>query len=539
MARHFRDNRAVIGWQIDNEFGCHDPDMCYCDSCLAEFRKWVENKYKTIDRLNEAWGTVFWSQTYPDFDSVIIPRRPMTSHNPGLLLDYHRFYSDCNIKYQQIQIDILRENCPNHFITHNLMGLFPQIDYFDLAENLDFASWDNYPRHWGEPDPARLALSHDLTRGLKGRPFWVIEEQSGPSGWEIVHSTPRPGEIRLWTYQAIAHGADGIVYFRWRTCRFGTEEFWHGILDHDSIPRRRYYEVKRTGEELSKISEHFEGGESKNAVGMVLSYDNRWALKIQPQNPSFDAERQFLDYYRVLHENNVGVDVVHPGRNLKKYKLIVAPNLYLLNGEIVENLRGFVEGGGIFVVTPRTGVKDWNNTVVDKPLPGDMSDALGVRVDEYDSLPPETPSSIEFSRYGLPSGRFEGRAWCDILEPTTAEVVARYAEDYYRGKPAITANRYGRGLGVYVGTVLEVPGVRALLGWLLEEAGVEPLLGIVGGVEVVRRVKDGRDVYFLLNHSGQERTVFLREEFEDLLTGLAVRGETKIPARDLRILLGK
>lgn len=257
MAHHYRNNPAVTGWQIDNELGNSHNDLCHCKSCRRRFQKWLESKYKTIDRLNREWGTAFWSQSYNNFEQISTPMITPNSHNPSLLLDWKRFHSDLITEFMQFQVDILREICPNHFITHNLMGFFNLVDYFKLSQNLDFVSHDQYPMgYFDNPQPMKepsvLAADLDLMRSLKKKTFWIMEQQAGPTGWEILGRTPRPGQLALWTAQSIAHGADTVVFFRWRTCAFGTEEYWHGILPHSGNPGRRYYELQKFIKEIGR-----------------------------------------------------------------------------------------------------------------------------------------------------------------------------------------------------------------------------------------------------------------------------------------------
>ena len=506
MAEHYKDNPNVIGWQIDNELGCHESNRCYCDNCLIKFREWVKRKYGTLENLNRSWGTIFWSQTYTDWDEIIIPRRTVGAHNPSLLLDFLRFISDSTIEYQNLQVEILRKICPDKFITHNLMGLFGGLDYYKLAESLDFVSWDNYPRFRGNPDPARIALSHDVMRGVnRGRPFWVMEEQSGSAGWEIFGPHPLPGEIRLWSYQGIAHGADAIVYFRWRTCRYGTEQYWHGILDHDGVPRRRYEEVKRMGEELKGITE-LEGSFYKAETAIIYSYDIRWAIEIQPNNPAFDYMEQIQKYYTGLFNQHVPVDIVHPLSDLSKYKLVVAPSLYLMTPEIRENLENYVRNGGTLVVTLRSGVKDWNNVVTDKTLPGELSDLLGIEIEEYYSMPQEEKYHIK----GIGPERFTCKAICEFVNPKSAEVIALYEDGPFAGKPAVTLNRFGSGEAIYVGADVDLGYVESLLFWLITRSKIEIIAMGSRDVEVtVRESNIGTKFIFLLNHSDRSETIKL------------------------------
>jgi beta-galactosidase len=539
MAEHYAEHPAVIGWQIDNEFG----DCCYCPVCTHAFQEWLQRRYDSLDALNERWGTVFWSHTYSDWGQIPLPLTTGGSPNPGLALDFFRFSSDSYVAYQQMQVDILREKCPQHFITHNFMGFGKdRIDYFDLAQGLDFVSWDNYPRgYWAmqpQIDPSQAALSCDAMRGLKRRNFWVMEQQAGPSGWETVGMASRPGELRLWTYQAIAHGADAIVYFRWRTARFGTEQYWHGLLDHHGHPGRRYEEIEHTGAEIAKMGKHVHGSSVRPTVAMILSYDSRFAFQIQANNPQFNYSAHFHQVYRVLYDHHIPVDIVAPTADLSAYKLIVAPALHLVSEAIVENLRRFVQTGGMLIVTPRSGVKDGANAVVNMGLPGLLANLCGVEVEEYDSLPTDGRNELEFTLPELASAPTTfASVWCDILEPKGATVVARYTQDYYAGRPAITLNQIGQGRAVYVGTVGDAPLYRALVGWSLGMVGVESLLPVPQGIEVAERWQTDQRLLFVLNHTGRMQHVTLDRRYFNLLGGSPfLEGTIALAPKDVLVL---
>ncbi len=549
MAEHYADHPAVIGWQIDNEFG----DRCYCPICQYHFQDWLRARYASLTKLNDAWGTVFWSHVYNDWSEIQPPlatsmelRRQLTtggSPNPGLALDYYRFMSDTYVAYQQMQIDIVRERCPNHLITHNFMGFkYENLNYFDLARDLDLVTWDNYPRmQWTMQegvDYTQMALAHATMRGLKHQNFWMMEQQAGPGGWEHVSVSPRPGELRLWAYQAIAHGADGMVFFRWRTCRFGTEEYWHGVLDHHGMPGRRYQEIKQMGTEIAEIGNQIVGSQVKPKVAMLLSYDTRFAFQIQANNPQFTYPQHFHHIYRALHQRQISVDIIAPTDDLSAYTLVIAPALYVLPDAVAGRLKTFVENGGTLVVTPRTGVKDEANAVVNMPLPGLLAEVCGVEVAEYDSLSPTMRNAVEFV---LPE--FSGQppvatgVWCDVLKPTSAEVVARYCQDYYAGQPAITVNRYGSGQAVYVGTVGDTALYAAVSGWLLGQMALRPRLNVPAGIEVTEREHDGDRLLFVLNHTEAEQSIPLEQTYTDLITGKTLaQGEYRLTARDVLIL---
>jgi len=539
MAEHYAEHPAVIGWQIDNELG----GRCYCSICRAHFQAWLQEKYGSLDRLNDAWGTIFWSHVYTDWSQIPVPLETGGVPNPGLALDYHRFMSDAYVRFQQEQVDILRRVCPNHFVTHNFMRFgYDRINYFDLAQALDFVAWDNYPRNaWHlskDVDAAPIALGHDTMRGLKGQNFWVMEEESGSGGWQTVGMTPRPGEMRLWTYQAIAHGADGIVYFRWRTARFGTEQYWHGILDHHGQSRRRYRELQTVGAELKQVSDQVLEAESRPQVAMLLSYDTHFAFQVQPNRTDFKYSEFFAGYYKALHRRNVGVDIVLPTADLSRYRLVLAPALHVLGQDVADNLRRYVENGGTLLTTARTGVKDEANAVVNAPLPGLLAEICGVEVDEYDTLPVDVNVPLELEWLGVASDAHpaHARLWCDVLTPTTAQTVGRYQGEYYAGRAAVTLNHFGQGQAVYVGTIGDEALHDTIVGWLVDTASVSPVMPTPDGVEAVERWRDGRRLLFLLNHTDQDRDVVLPQPLTDLLTGQVVERQVTLAPKAVMIL---
>jgi beta-galactosidase len=538
MAEHYAKNPAVIGWQIDNEFG----ERCYCPTCASAFQTWLMAKYASLDNLNQKWGTIFWSHVYNDWAEIPLPLATGGSPNPGLALDFYRFSSASYVAYQQVQIDILRQKCPQHFITHNFMGFgYDRLNYYELARNLDLVSWDNYPRlQWNmaaEVDPSRLALGHDTMRGLKHKNFWMMEQQAGPGGWDSLSVRPRPGELRLWAYQAIAHGADAVIFFRWRTARFGVEQYWHGLLDHDGSPSRGYMEIKRMGAEIQKIGSQVAVSQVKSKVGMLLSYDSRFAFQIQPNNPQFSYSDHFHQLYLALYRQNISIDVVSPGDNLTDYRIVLAPALHLVDEKVAENLNQFVREGGILVVTQRTGVKDECNLVVNLRLPGLLAELCGVEVEEYDSLAVGMGNKIEFTIPEL-AGSLPVGVLCEVLKPTTASVLGRYTLDYYAGKPAITLNQFGKGMAIYIGAVGDMALYEALYSWLMEKAGVDKGFLAQSGVEVTERWQGDKRLLFLLNHSEREQIVKLEYPSLNLFDGGSLlAGEVKLSPKDVMILL--
>jgi beta-galactosidase len=552
MAEHYADNAAVIGWQIDNELTYGPAPRCYCQECRRGFQNWLQEKYGSLERLNQEWGTVFWSQIYDEWSQIPVPLPSGADHNPGLRLDYARYQSAANISFLKEQLVILREVCPNHFVTHNYSSpMLDIINNFDLGRELDFVSQDTYPglfqmrQHkladiYPHAGSMMLAWSYDCMRGNKdGRLFWVMEQQSGPAGQTTFSPSPRPGQLRLWVYQAIAHGAQAIVHFRWETCVFGAEEYWHGILDHDLVPRRRYAEVKQTAHEVQSLGEAALSARVPAEVALLFSYDADWALAIQPSHPHLKYGEQNLSWYAPFYFANIPVDIISPDtQDLSRYKVILAPTLYVLSPETAQRLTTFVANGGLLITGYRSGVKEPNNQVTRLTLPGRLAEVLGTHVSEYDALYNQT-QAVRFAQ-PHPGGLEEVacETWADILEPTTAHVLATYTQDFYVGQAAITLNSYGQGKAIYVGSALPSDALGQLLVALAtRESGVQPLVQVSPGVEVTQRATDTERWWFVLNHTNAVQQITLPATFIDaLLQNERVEGTIALEPYGVRVL---
>jgi beta-galactosidase len=541
MAAHYAQNPNVIGWQIDNEYGCHDTTYEYGPESHDHFVRWLRAKYGTLAELNRRWGTVFWSQTFHTWDAIPLPWYAPADHNPALALDFRRWSSEAVADFQRFQVEILRHANPEWFITHNFMGLFDEVDGERLCRDLDFASWDNYPiTTWGggAANPANAAFAHDVTRGFKRRPFWVMEQLAGPTGAGVMSPAPRPSQIPFLAWQAIAHGADGMVFFRWRTCPFGAEQYWHGILDHDGVPRRRYREVARMGRQLRKCADLIAGSTVRAEVALLRDFESCWAYRIQGQTPGFSYDGELGRYHAALRAARLTTDVISPHADFDGYRVIFAPCLHLVTAEVAARLRAFVQAGGLLVGAFRFGVKDEDNRVVERPLPGLLADVFGVHVEEYDPMGTYHVNSIATERtetgsHLLGGIGYEVRTWADILNVDSDQgcVLARYAHNYYETEVAITLNPYGAGEAVYVGTSShDSHFYDAIVGLAAERAGLKSAAGdlrVPANVEVApRTLPDGRTLLFVLNGrnepvvlTGTEGYVNLLEEDDEARVG--------------------
>ena len=533
MAEHYAKTPSVIGWQTDNEFLAH---QCFCPRCQNEFHDWLRAKYKSLDTLNRAWGTHFWSQAYGRWDEIVLPDNEGGS-NPSTLLDFKRFSSDLDIRFQHEQVQVLREVCPNHFVTHNLMGLFPHLDYFKFSEDLDHVSWDNYPiRETFDEIHFHAAAAADLMRGVKRKNFWIMEQTVGPHGWGTFGRNVRPGEIYKIALQQIAHGADHIMWFRWRSCTAGREQYWHGVLGHDGKPLRRYREVKEAAARFHKLAPALEGTTLKPKVAFIHDYESRWALTFQPSYSSKDD--RFISamnrYYDALLRAGVNADMIHPGQDLSGYKVVFAPHLYIMPDDLAKRLDAFVKAGGVLVTDCRTGVKDETSLCHDRTLPGLLSKCLGIAVEEYESL-----NSIEYPAIG--SGPLEGNwtaiLFADWIKAKGADVLATLQPWHVKNFPLATRNRYGKGTGYYVAApVKEKAFYDALIADVLKSAGLKPILNVPDGVEVTLREGKGRRILFLINHLEEPREVATPSRAKDLLTGKAAPAKLTLGAYGCAVL---
>ncbi|MFB6189876.1 MAG: beta-galactosidase [Halapricum sp.] len=490
MAERFSDHEAVAGWQTDNEYGCHGTVRCYCDDCATAFREWLRERYDDIESLNDSWGTTFWSQRYADFEAVDPPRHTAAEKHPSLLLEYYRFSSDSVVAYNRLQTELLGDVNDEWFVTHNFMGDFPTLDAYDVAEELDLVSWDSYPtgfvqdRRAGEPtadelragDPDQVGLNHDLYRGALDRPFWVMEQQPGDINWPPYAPQPGEGAMRLWAHHAVAHGGDVVVYFRWRRCRQGQEQYHAGLRKQDGSADRGYHDAATAAEEL------FDLDQVDASVALLHSYDVLWALSIQPHAPDFDYWAYVSTYYRALRRRGVQVDVIPPERELDDYAAVVAPTLFLADDDLAAHLSGYVEGGGHLLIGARSGEKDPFDQLSESLQPGPLTDLVGGRVDQHESLPEQIETRVTFD-----DETYDYRTWAEWLAPDDASVRGTYDSGMADGTPAIVEAERGDGQVTYCGVWPERDLADALVGDVLDRADVNRCGPLPDGVRVAER----------------------------------------------------
>jgi len=540
VAERYCTHPALKMWHVNNEYGVH-VSSCYCDQCAVAFREWLQARYQSLDNLNFAWGTSFWSQYYYDWEDILPPRIAPTSNNPGQTLDYYRFMSDSLLACYLTEANILREITPNVPITTNLIVPFKSIDYFAWAPHLDIISFDNYP---ATTTPAwEVALRHDIMRSLKrGQPHMVMEQTPSQLNWMPQNPQMRPGRIRLQSLQAVARGADGVMYFQWRQSKAGAEKFHSAVVPHEGSEHGRIFQqAARIGAELQQLSPDVVGSRITAQVAILMDWQNWWAVEYLP-GPS-DRLRyweQIKAYYHALHRLNVAVDVVMPDSDLRHYHLVVAPLLYMLRPGVASNLEQFVEHGGILLATFFSGIVDQNDHVVLGGYPAELRRLLGIHIEEFDPWI-EGMSNAVVIEEGPLRGTYACMLWGEVVHLEGAQALGVFASDYHANGPALTVHEFGQGKAYYLATQGNDDLLAGLMRQFCQDAAVSSVLEVHERLEVTHRKRvDGRNVYFLLNHGETTEEVALPAGvFSSLLNGEEVEGQIEVAAHDAVVLLEK
>ncbi len=468
IARRYGTHPGLEGWQTDNEYGCHDTTLSYGSEDLKAFRNWLRHRYQSAEQMNEAWGSVFWSMELDSFDQVTLPNLTVTEANPAHRLDFWRFQSDQVAAYNRMQCEIIRAHSPGRWITHNFMGLISDFDHWKVGDDLDVASWDSYPigfvekfpfseeerTRWAETShPDMAAFHHDLYRGVgKGR-LWIMEQQPGPVNWAPWNPVPKPGMVRLWTLEAIAHGAEVVSYFRWRQAPFAQEQMHAGL----NLPG--LHELSVGGMEARQAAADLQalgplGTSSQAPVALIYDYETCWSTMIQPQGKDFRSEELAYRWYEAVRRLGVDVDVVRPGGSLEGYKLVLVPGLVQVPDEA---LAALAETDALVLYGPRTGSRDRHFAIPDNLAPGPLQSLLAMRITQVSSLRPGLEDRV--------TGKVSGSAirWREYV--TTA---ARVLGSFRNGDPALVASGRHHYLACWPDEAL----LTSALQLLAEEAGL-------------------------------------------------------------------
>nr|WP_197981224.1 beta-galactosidase [Frigoribacterium sp. CFBP 8754] len=531
-AERYGSHPALKLWHVSNELGCHNA-LCYCDESALAFRAWLEARHGTVDALNDAWGTAFWSQRYSSFTEVLPPRATLSFVNPAQTIDFHRFSSDALLEHYRAEAEVIRLASAVPITTNFMVAAhIRNQDYWTWAGDMAVIANDHYLDHRLERPEVELSFAADTTRGLAGGAPWILMEHStGAVNWQPRNLTKAPGEMLRNTASHVARGADGVCFFQWRASVKGTEKFHSALLPHAGTSSRTWRDSVELGALAGRLGE-LQGSRVVADVALVFSWENWWAADLEAHPTSdFSYIEQVHRLYGALWELGVTVDVVAPGAPLDGYALVVVPSLYLVRDEHAAVVDEFVEAGGSALVTFFSGVVDETDAVRVGGYPGAFRDLLGVRVDEFSPLP--VGGRVEIS--GGPVGA-TGSLWSEPVELVGAEAVLGYASGTLAGRPAVTRNAHGRGLGWYVSTELDAATLRHVVARAVDEAGVAPRSEVASraGVEVVRRVDDQHEWIFVLNHSDD----VVVHEFSgyDLVSEQHVSGSVELAAGGSHII---
>lgn len=517
LAERYKDYGNIAAWHISNEFG----GECYCDNCEKAFRVWLKARYTVIENLNHAWNTTFWGHTFYDWEEIVLPdlrsehfayERTMFQ---GISLDYRRFMSDAMLERYKDEYKAIKAVTPEVPITTNLMGFYKQLDYQKWAGYMDFVSWDNYPSN--EDSYARIAMGHDLMRGVKqGMPFALMEQTPSVTNWLSHNTLKRPGVMRLWSYQAVAHGADTVMFFQMRRSVGACEKYHGAVIDHVGTENTRVFrEIAELGVELERIGGQTLGSRTKAKVALIFDWDNWWALEYSA-GPS--CELRYLNevqrFYESLRGANYDLDIIGVEDDFGGYSVIIAPVLYMVKGDCDKKIRAYTRAGGTFVTTFFSGIVQENDLVTLGGYPGKLRDILGIWAEETDAL--KAGKSNQFTYQGI---TYPARLLCDLIHTKGAEVLCTYEQDFYAGMPAITMNQYGKGKAYYVATASDDAFYDEFLRNICKEANVPVVLDTPKMVEATSRENENGRFLFLLNHDETEHKISLKGRCTDILTG--------------------
>lgn len=543
LAERYSAHPAVLGWHISNEYG----GDCHCDYCQQAFREWVEAKYETLDALNHAWWTTFWSHTYTSFTQVESPAPHGEQFVHGQNIDWKRFVTDQTLDFYRHEVKPLKEKNPNIPVTANFMELFEGLNYDRFKDDLDIVSWDSYPTwHFANDDlevASYTAMNHDWFRSLKdGQPFLLMESTPSLTNWQEISKLKKPGMHHLSALQAVAHGSDSVQYFQWRKSRGSSEKFHGAVVDHVGHEHTRVFkDVTAVGTSLEALSEVV-GTRIDAKVALIFDTENRWAVNDAqgPRNSGVHYEKTVLEHYRALVAQGVNVDVISSERDLSTYTLVVAPMLYMVKSGIGEKIEAYVEEGGTFVSTYWSGIVNETDLTYLGGFPGPLRKTLGIWSEEIDALSDgeyNQASALKGNELML-NGCYRIKELCDLAHTETAISLMTYDQDFYRGYPALTVNQLGKGQAFYQAARFELDFQCDFYRQLIDKLGITRALetDLPEGVSVSRRESDQAAYIFVMNFNQRPVTLALKETFEEVLTKETLSGRLSLAAFGIAVL---
>lgn len=539
LAEHYAEHPALRMWHVSNEYG---GTTCHCDLCYAAFRAWLQARYGDLDTLNAAWWTTFWSHRYSDWDEI----EPVDPSNHGLMLDWQRFTSDQIVDFFLQECEPLRALTPNVPITTNFMQPDVGLDYWRLAQHVDVISWDSYPRwHTGDDAAtgAQTAFYHDLHRAYKGgQPFLLLESSPAQVNWQPVSRLKRPGLHKLASLQAVAHGANSVMYFQWRQSRGGDEKFHGAVMTHlNSTETQVFRDVVEVGcalQDLAPVAET----RAQAQVAVIYDFENEWAINLArlPRNIGKDYQATCRRHYRPFWEQGVTVDIINADSDLSPYRLVIAPMLYMVRPGVAERIEAFVQAGGTFVATYLSGLVNESDLTFLNGGPPALRRVLGLYSEAFDALT-DDQSGVLVAQDDAPglSGEYTFRDFADLVHPETARVLATYQSEFYAGQPALTHNRYGEGEAYYIAARTDDRFLADFYSALIAQRDIPrhwptPL---PAGVTAQAREGGGQRTLFVMNFNAEPQTVQAPIKAVDALTGQPIESPLQLDPYDIRVLM--
>ena len=514
IIRHFAGNKNIVAWQIDNEIGSANDS--YSPSDHQKFQAYLQEKYGSPEALNAAWGRHFWSLTFTDFKEVPLPKQ-----NPQIALEYRRFLSAMNVSFTARRADLIHRCDPGKPITTNFQNLYAShTDYNELARIIDVSGMNHYPTRTPE-------LAIDYYRGA-GDTVWALEQHT-----RLGNVDTPDGRMRLWAWMTIAHGANALVYFRWRQCRWGNEQFGDGLLPHSGQANRFYRDLSRLGSELATVGAAIEATRPRASVAIVMNYESRWSLEAAKMNRALEPVDEAATYHEALSKHVTAIDALEPMADLSPYALVIAPRLWMVTPALANHLSAYVANGGTLCLTAGSGMVDEYGASFPTPRPGLLNDLTGITIsdfacDKHLQLPLESTATNTVST-------LQAALVAEEMHPTTAEVVAAHSGGWRNGLPAITRNRVGKGQVIYVGVGLDTESVAELVRWLCLESGVPQGDDRPDGISVYERVGNDQKFLFIINWSDHPHTMTVDEGWRDAFSAKPEEA-VHVAANDLRIL---
>ncbi|MFD5746377.1 beta-galactosidase [Streptomyces sp. NPDC127033] len=534
LATRYADHPALEMWHIGNEHGCHTP-MCWCDESAADFRRWLSERYGDIETLNKAWSTAFWAQRYDTFDEVLPPRLAPTFPNPAQQLDFARFSDDALLRCCLAEKEVLRRITPDVPVTTNFIGVYKHVDTFGWAAHEDVASVDFYQDPHDQDTHISAGFVFDVTRSAReGQPWMLMEQAPSAVNWRDRNGPKPPGRMRLWSWQAVAQGADAVLYFQWRQSRGGAEKYHSAMVPHGGADTRVFREVRALGREFASVPQ-IAGTRSTAEAALVLDWNSWWALELDSHpSTALDQMKIALAHYRPLFEAGIACDVVPPDRDLSGYRLVVVPNLYLLKEPDAERLTAFVRRGGHLLVSFFSGIVDDCDRVHLGGYPAPLREVLGLRIEEFWPLAEKETLDVRHADGTISRADL----WSEAVVPEGAGTVAEFGSGPLAGQPAVTRHSFGSGTAWYVATRLTPEAMRALTDEVCRTAGVGPVLtGLPEHVQATVRAGDGGHFVFLLNHGQEPAEITLPEPMTDVLAqGAAPAHHITLPGAGVAVL---